>query len=174
MTDDAAAIQAADAIILPGVGAFPSAMQMLKERHLVSVLQTESKKKPFLGICLGMQLIFEKGYEFEACDGLGLIPGTVEKIPASGLIIPHMGWNKLEYQIDCPLLHNLGEEAYVYFVHSYQAVVAPEYLAAYVTYGGQIPAMVYDGKTVFGAQFHPEKSGETGLQILRNFGGLLK
>ena len=174
LTDDAAAIQAADAIILPGVGAFPSAMQMLKERHLVSVLQTESKKKPFLGICLGMQLIFEKGYEFEACDGLGLIPGTVEKIPANGLIIPHMGWNKLEYQIDCPLLHNLGEEAYVYFVHSYQAVVAPEYLAAYVTYGGQIPAMVYDGKTVFGAQFHPEKSGETGLQILRNFGGLLK
>lgn len=91
----------------------------------------------------------KKGYEFEACDGLGLIPGTVEKIPANGLIIPHMGWNKLEYQIDCPLLHNLGEEAYVYFVHSYQAVVAPEYLAAYVTYGGQIPAMVYDGKTVF-------------------------
>lgn len=70
-----------------------------------------------------------------------------------------MGWNKLEYQIDCPLLHNLGEEAYVYFVHSYQAVVAPEYLAAYVTYGGQIPAMVYDGKTVFGAQFHPERAG---------------
>ena len=91
--DDAAAIQAADAIILPGVGAFPSAMQMLKERNLVSVLQTESKKKPFLGICLGMQLIFEKGYEFEACDGLGLIPGTVEKIPANGLIIPHMDWN---------------------------------------------------------------------------------
>ena len=174
LTDDAAAIQAADAIILPGVGAFPSAMQMLKERNLVSVLQTESNKKPFLGICLGMQLIFEKGYEFEACDGLGLIPGTVEKIPANGLIIPHMGWNKLEYQIDCPLLHDLGEEAYVYFVHSYQAVVAPEYLAAYVTYGGQIPAMVYDGKAVFGAQFHPEKSGETGLQILRNFGGLLK
>ena len=101
LTDDAAAIQAADAIILPGVGAFPSAMQMLKERNLVSVLQTESKKKPFLGICLGMQLIFEKGYEFEACDGLGLIPGTVDKIPANGLIIPHMGRNTLESQTDC-------------------------------------------------------------------------
>jgi len=174
LTDDAHAIKTADAIILPGVGAFPSAMQMLRERNLVDVLQTEAKKKPFLGICLGMQLIFEKGYEFEACDGLGLIPGTVEKIPATDLIIPHMGWNKLEYGIECPLLKNLPEEAYVYFVHSYQAFVSSKYLAAYVTYGGQIPAMVYDGKTVFGAQFHPEKSGETGLQILRNFGGLLK
>lgn len=158
LTDDAHTIQTADAIIFPGVGAFPSAMQMLQERNLVGILQTEAKKKPFLGICLGMQLIFEKGYEFEKCDGLGLIPGTVEKIPATDLIIPHMGWNKLEYQIGCPLLYNLGEEAYVYFVHSYQAFVAPQYLAAYVTYGGQIPAMVYDGKTVFGAQFHPEKS----------------
>ena len=174
LTSDPEAIRKADALILPGVGAFPSAMQMLHDSGLTNIIQEEAHKKPFLGICLGMQLIFEKGYEFEACDGLGLIPGTVEKIPANGLIIPHMGWNKLEYQIDCPLLHDLGEEAYVYFVHSYQAVVAPEYLAAYVTYGGQIPAMVYDGKTVFGAQFHPEKSGETGLQILRNFGGLLK
>lgn len=172
LTDKSDAIQSADAIILPGVGAFPSAMQMLRERKLVEVIQTEAKKKPFLGICLGMQLLLEKGYEFEACDGLGLIPGTVEKIPASNLIIPHMGWNKLEYHIDCPLLHSLGEDAYVYFVHSYQAVVNPDVLAASVTYGGQVPAMVYDGKTVYGAQFHPEKSGETGLQILRNFGGL--
>jgi glutamine amidotransferase len=84
-----------------------------------------------------------------------------------------MGWNQLEYHIDCPLLKGLGESAYVYFVHSYQAVVPESYLAAYVEYGGKVPAMVYDGKTVFGAQFHPEKSGEIGLQILRNFGGLL-
>ena len=175
LTDDAAAIQAADAIILPGVGAFPSAMQMLKERNLVSVLQTESKKKPFLGICLGMQLIFEKGYEFEECNGLGLIPGKVEKIVAPDMVIPHMGWNKLEMQHDCPILRNMPEESYVYFVHSYQAVVPDEYLAAYVEYGpAKIPAMVYDGKTVYGAQFHPEKSGEIGLQILRNFGGLIQ
>jgi glutamine amidotransferase len=173
LTDCPQEIQAADALILPGVGAFPSAMQMLQERNLVETLQTEAKKKPFLGICLGMQLLFEKGYEFEACDGLGLIPGTVEKIPAQDLIIPHMGWNQLEYHIDCPLLKGLGESAYVYFVHSYQAVVPESYLAAYVEYGGKVPAMVYDGKTVFGAQFHPEKSGEIGLQILRNFGGLL-
>ena len=174
LTSDPEAIRKADALILPGVGAFPSAMQMLHDSGLTNIIQEEAHKKPFLGICLGMQLIFEKGYEFEECNGLGLIPGKVEKIVAPDMVIPHMGWNKLEYQIDCPLLHDLGEEAYVYFVHSYQAVVAPEYLAAYVTYGGQIPAMVYDGKTVFGAQFHPEKSGETGLQILRNFGGLLK
>ncbi|MBQ8823975.1 MAG: imidazole glycerol phosphate synthase subunit HisH [Ruminococcus sp.] len=174
LTSDPNRIQNADAIILPGVGAFPSAMKALKERKLVKVLQEESKKKPFLGICLGMQVIFEKGFEFEPCDGLGLIPGSVEKIDAPDLIIPHMGWNKLEYNIDCPILHGLPEESYVYFVHSYAAVVKDEYLAAYVEYGTKVPAMVYDGNTVFGAQFHPEKSGDVGLQILKNFGGLIK
>lgn len=174
LTSDANRIQNADAIILPGVGAFPSAMKALKERKLVKVLQEESKKKPFLGICLGMQVIFEKGFEFEPYDGLGLIPGSVEKIDAPDLIIPHMGWNKLEYNIDCPILHGLPEESYVYFVHSYAAVVKDEYLAAYVEYGTKVPAMVYDGNTVFGAQFHPEKSGDVGLQILKNFGGLIK
>lgn len=174
LTSDPAAIRSADGIILPGVGAFPSAMEMLQEQGLVEVLQEESHKKPFLGICLGMQLIFEKGYEFEECDGLGIVPGGVEKIVAPGMVIPHMGWNKLEIQYDCPILRNLPEEAYVYFVHSYQAHTPEEYLAAYVEYGSaKIPAMVYDGKTVYGSQFHPEKSGEVGLQILRNFGGLI-
>lgn len=170
LTDNPETIRQADGIILPGVGAFPSAMQMLEERGLVELLQTEAKKKPFLGICLGMQLLFEKSYEFEECKGLGLIPGTVERIPAEDLIIPHMGWNKLEYGVSCPLLEGLGKEDYVYFVHSYQAMTQPQYLAAWVEYGGQVPAMVYDGTTVYGAQFHPEKSGEVGLQILRNFG----
>lgn len=174
LTADPEKIRKADALILPGVGAFPSAMQMLHDSGLTDVIREESHKKPFLGICLGMQLIFEKGYEFEECDGLGLVPGKVEKIEAPGMVIPHMGWNKLEMQNDCPILRNLPEESYVYFVHSYQAVVPDEYLAAYVEYGtAKIPAMVYDGKTVYGAQFHPEKSGEVGLQILRNFGGLI-
>lgn len=174
LTSDPETIRKADGIILPGVGAFPSAMQMLRDRGLVEVIQEESRKKPFLGICLGMQLIFEKGYEFEECTGLGLIPGSVEKIVAPGMVIPHMGWNKLKMQFDCPILQNLPEEAYVYFVHSYQAHTPDAYLAAYVEYGdAKIPAMVYDGKTVYGAQFHPEKSGEVGLQILRNFGGLI-
>ena len=174
LTADAKQIENADAVILPGVGAFPSAMKMLDERGLTHVVRTEARKKPFLGICLGMQMILEKSYEFEEADGLGLIPGSVEKIEASGLIIPHMGWNKLEYGIDCPILHGLGEDAYVYFVHSYAAVTDEKYLAAWVEYGGRVPAMVYDGGTVYGAQFHPEKSGDTGLKILRNFGGLIK
>ncbi len=174
LTSDSEAIRKADALILPGVGAFPSAMQMLRERGLETIIQQESHKKPFLGICLGMQLIFQKGFEFEECDGLGLIPGSVEKIVAPNMAIPHMGWNKLEMQIGCPILKNLPKEAYVYFVHSYQAVVPDDFLAAYVEYGpAKIPAMVYDGRTIYGAQFHPEKSGETGLQILRNFGGLI-
>ena len=97
LTADPEEICNADAIILPGVGAFPNAMHMLEERNLKALLQKEAKKKPFLGICLGMQLLFETGYEFEPCKGLGLIPGTVEKINAPGYIIPHMGWNKLEY-----------------------------------------------------------------------------
>ena len=175
LTSDPEAIRKADALILPGGGAFPSAMQMLHDSGLTNIIQEEAHKKPFLGICLGMQLIFEKGYEFEECNGLGLIPGKVEKIVAPDMVIPHMGWNKLEMQHDCPILRNMPEESYVYFVHSYQAVVPDEYLAAYVEYGpAKIPAMVYDGKTVYGAQFHPEKSGEIGLQILRNFGGLIQ
>lgn len=175
LTSDPEEICRADGIILPGVGAFPKAMQMLEESGLVEVICTEAKKKPFLGICLGMQLLFEKSYEFETCNGLGLLPGTVEKIEAPGMVIPHMGWNKLDYAMPCPILEQLPKEAYVYFVHSYQAVTPEKYLAAFVEYGSaKIPAMVYDGKTIFGAQFHPEKSGEIGLQILRNFGGLLK
>ena len=159
LTSDPEAIRKADALILPGVGAFPSAMQMLHDSGLTNIIQEEAHKKPFLGICLGMQLI----------------PGKVEKIVAPDMVIPHMGWNKLEMQHDCPILRNMPEESYVYFVHSYQAVVPDEYLAAYVEYGpAKIPAMVYDGKTVYGAQFHPEKSGEIGLQILRNFGGLIQ
>lgn len=175
LTSDPEEICRADGIILPGVGAFPKAMQMLEESGLVEVICTQAKKKPFLGICLGMQLLFEKSYEFETCNGLGLLPGTVEKIDAPGMVIPHMGWNKLDYAMPCPILEQLPKEAYVYFVHSYQAVTPEKYLAAFVEYGSaKIPAMVYDGKTIFGAQFHPEKSGEIGLQILRNFGGLLK
>ncbi|MBQ8926901.1 MAG: imidazole glycerol phosphate synthase subunit HisH [Oscillospiraceae bacterium] len=172
LTDSAEEIEAADKVILPGVGAFPAAMEMLHRRGLVEVLRTQAKQKPLLGICLGMQMLLEKSYEFEVCEGLGLIPGTVERIDAPGLIIPHMGWNKLERGVECPLLQGLPGEAYVYFVHSYAAKCRDEHLAAWVGYGGRIPALVYDGAYVFGAQFHPEKSGEIGLQILRNFGAL--
>lgn len=174
LTDKKEDIETADALILPGVGAFPSAMEMLNKSGLVDTIKTQAKKKPFLGICLGMQLIFEKGYEFEECDGLGLIPGSVKKMEEKNLIIPHMGWNKLEVLNECPLLAGLDENSFVYFVHSYKAECDDKNIAAYSNYGGRVPALVYDGGTVYGAQFHPEKSGETGLKILKNFGGLIR
>lgn len=173
LVSDTDKIKSADAVILPGVGAFPSAMNMLNKSGLVDTIKEESAKKPFLGICLGMQLIFKKGYEFEECDGIGLINGSVCKMEEKELIIPHMGWNKLEKLNDCPLLENIGDDEYVYFVHSYKAHCDDRNISAYCEYGGRVPALVYDGKYVYGAQFHPEKSGETGLKILRNFGGLI-
>lgn len=173
LVSDAESVKAADAVILPGVGAFPAAMEKLNNTGLVDTIKEEAAKKPFLGICLGMQLIFEKGYEFEECDGLGLIKGSVRKMEAPELIIPHMGWNKLELLNECPLLENVGDDEYVYFVHSYKAECTDENIAAYCEYGGRVPALVFDGKFVYGAQFHPEKSGDTGLKILKNFGNLI-
>lgn len=169
ITDSAEDIKNADGIILPGVGAFPHAMKMLTQSGLLETVISEAKKKPFLGICLGMQMLFEKSFEFEECVGLGLIKGYVDKIPDEGLVIPHMGWNKLEVQHECPLFEGLSDNEYVYFVHSYRAFCNDENLYAYCEYGGKVPAVVSDGRTVFGAQFHPEKSGETGLKMLKNF-----
>ncbi|MDE5862602.1 MAG: imidazole glycerol phosphate synthase subunit HisH [Ruminococcus sp.] len=173
LTSDKNSIENADAVILPGVGAFPSAMKMLENSGLINTIKEQAKIKPFLGICLGMQLIFEKGYEFEECDGLGLIKGSVRKMESKDLIIPHMGWYKLEVLNNCRLLDGLGDNEYVYFVHSYKAECADKDISAYCEYGGRVPALVHDGKYVYGAQFHPEKSGETGLKILKNFGGLI-
>ena len=174
LVSDIDSVKSADAVILPGVGAFPAAMKKLEATGLVDTIKEEAEKKPFLGICLGMQLIFEKGYEFEETDGLGLIGGSVIKMEEPDLIIPHMGWNKLEKLNDCPLLENVGDNEYVYFVHSYKAQCDDKNIAAYSEYGGRVPALVYNGKYVYGAQFHPEKSGETGLKILKSFGELIK
>ena len=174
LVSDKEAIQNADAVILPGVGAFPAAMEKLAATGLIDTIKEEAAKKPFLGICLGMQLIFEKGYEFGECDGLGLISGDVRKMEAPDLIIPHMGWNKLEKLNDCPLLKGIGDDEYVYFVHSYKAHCDDKDIAAFSEYGGKVPALVYNGKFVYGAQFHPEKSGNTGLRLLKNFGNLIK
>ena len=172
LTDKKSEIENADALILPGVGAFPSAMNMLKEKDLVNTIKEQATQKPFLGICLGMQLIFDKGFEFEETAGLSLINGTVEKMVDPDLNIPHIGWNKLEKINDCPLLNGLSDEEYVYFVHSYKAVCDDKNISAFCQYGGKVPALVFNG-SVYGAQFHPEKSGKTGLKILKNFGGLL-
>lgn len=173
LVSDKESVISADAVILPGVGAFPAAMKKLEATGLVETIKEEASKKPFLGICLGMQLIFEKGYEFGEYDGLGLIKGDVRKMEAPELIIPHMGWNKLEKLNDCRLMDGIGDDEYVYFVHSYKAHCEDKNISAYCEYGGRVPALVHDGKFVYGAQFHPEKSGDTGLRILKNFGGLI-
>ena len=174
ITNDVIDIQRADGYILPGVGAFPFAMKQLAATGLVEEIKEQVKKKPLLGICLGMQMLFEESSEFEVCKGLGLIPGKVDMLKAEGLKIPHMGWNELNiHNSSDPLLHGVTEGDCVYFVHSYMAYTMPEYLSASCCYGGCVTALVKNGN-VFGAQFHPEKSGEVGLQILKNFGGLTK
>ena len=171
VTGDAGEVERADAVILPGVGAFPDAADRLRRTGLDRVVKAQAGRKPILGICLGMQLLLEESDEVRPTPGLGLIPGRVERIPTQ-LKLPHIGWNSLTFPNPCPLFQGLEEGAWVYFVHSYCAVPArPEQVAAATDYGVPVTAAVCIG-TVFGCQFHPEKSGETGLQILRNFGGL--
>jgi len=165
-------LRSADRLILPGVGAFADAMRMLNETGLVEVIREEVQKKPLLGICLGMQMLFEKGYEFGETDGLGLIKGCVKLMqPEGNLAIPHIGWNELEKNEPCKLLEKCGDAEYVYFVHSYAAECDSKNVAAYCDYGMKVPALVFEGN-VYGAQFHPEKSGETGLNMLRCFAEL--
>lgn len=171
VTSSADDLKSADRLILPGVGAFPDAMRMLAMSGLVGVIKEETKKKPLLGICLGMQMLFEKGYEFGETEGLGLIKGSVKLMTPKELAIPHIGWNSLEFNEPCKLLSNVKNGEYVYFVHSYAAECPAENVAAYCDYGMKVPALVQNGN-VFGAQFHPEKSGETGLNILRSFEAL--
>lgn len=172
ITHDKAELEKADELILPGVGAFPDAMKLLSRTGLSDAIREQAQRKPLLGICLGMQMLFEESDEFEQTSGLGLIPGKVSRIQTS-LKIPHMGWNHLRKNGDSPLLSSVSDESSVYFVHSYMAYTSPENVTAYCEYGTDIPALVERGN-IFGAQFHPEKSGETGLTILRNFGGLTK
>lgn len=171
ITSDPALLQSADKLILPGVGAFPQAMKRLSEAGLTGVIKAEAKKKPLLGICLGMQMLFDKSYEFEECEGLGLIDGEVKKIVAPGLKIPHIGWNSLTITNPCPLSEGLKNGDSVYFVHSYRAVTKPENVSAYTEYSEKIPALVFKGN-VYGAQFHPEKSSAVGLGILRRFAAI--
>lgn len=172
ITSDKREIVSADKIILPGVGAFGDAMEKLCGTGLIDTVKTEALKKPFLGICLGMQLLFEKSFEFGEFEGLGLIKGSVKLMkPDGGLSVPQMGWNSLELNRPCALLKGIGGGKYVYFVHSYAAECSENDVYAYADYGGKVPALVGNG-TVYGAQFHPEKSGETGLCILKNFSEL--
>ncbi|MFI3168784.1 MAG: imidazole glycerol phosphate synthase subunit HisH [Faecalibacterium sp.] len=178
VTADPAVIRAADKIILPGVGAFGDAMQKLIATGLVPVLKEEVQKKPLLGICLGMQLLFEKSYEYGEHEGLGFIKGSVrplapvlEQVGAGELKIPQIGWNALEIVQDDPLFRYIKEGEYVYYVHSFFATDCIESTLAVSEYAISVTGAVRSGK-VYGTQFHPEKSGDTGLRLLKAFAEL--
>lgn len=174
ITRDPSVIRAADKAILPGVGAFGDAMQNLRNFGLVEVIQEfTASKKPFLGICLGLQLLFEHSEESPGVEGLGILKGEILRIPpCEGLKIPHMGWNSLEIREDARLFQGLHAGTYVYFVHSYYLKAADERIVAATTnYSTRIHASVESGN-VFACQFHPEKSSTAGLQILSNFAKL--
>ena len=175
VTKDAALLRSAHKLILPGVGAFEDAARKLRECGLDTVIKEEAARgKPILGICLGMQLLFEKSCEFGEHRGLGLIPGSV--VPMAGFIpdqlkIPHIGWNALRMKKSSPLFRFISEGDCVYFVHSYFAAQCDDSVIADTEYGQWLTAAVQN-KNVFGCQFHPEKSGSVGLNILKAFAEL--
>lgn len=174
ITGDAQEILNADKIILPGVGAFGDAMSHLRERKLDQVIYEAAERQiPLLGICLGLQLLFESSEESPGVSGLGLLKGRVVRIPdKEGLKIPHIGWNSLKLQNDGRLYQGMDDNPYVYFVHSYYLQAEnPQIVKAVTDYSACIHASVEQGN-IFACQFHPEKSSAVGLQILKNFAGL--
>ena len=170
-------IEMADKLILPGVGAFKDAMDNLQNLDLILPIREKVNDGcPLLGICLGMQMLFEEGYECELRKGLGFIGGKIKLMNSKeNLKIPHIGWNRLEFNRENKILNNINKESFVYYVHSFMATeMIDENLIAYSKYGDiNIPGIVNKGN-VYGMQFHPEKSGEVGLKILKNFGVLSK
>ena len=174
VTKDAETIRQAEQVILPGVGAFGDAMANLQRLGLVEVIrETAASGKPFLGICLGLQLLFEDSDETPGVPGLGILRGHIKRIPEQpGLKVPHMGWNNLELHHDGALFRGLPEHPYVYFVHSYYLEAEdPDIVTATAEYGVTIHASVQRGN-LFACQFHPEKSSQIGLAILKNFAEL--
>ena len=170
ITRDRETILNADKIILPGVGAFGDAMEKLKAYGLVDLIkQTVADKKPFLGICLGLQLLFESSEEAKGVEGLGILKGRIIHIPDKGLKVPQIGWNSLKFPNKGRLFKGIDEGAYVYFVHSYYLHAdEPDIVTATTEYAALIHAAV-EKDNVFACQFHPEKSSSVGLRILKNF-----
>lgn len=172
VTGDETVIKSADKIVLPGVGAFRDAADKLKKTHMDDVVHEMAQRgKPLLGICLGMQLLFEKSYEYGEYDGLGLLKGNIRPIAnviPKDLSIPHIGWNSLDIKKTSQLYENVDNGEYVYFVHSYYAADCDECVTATADYGAPLTASV-EHENVFGCQFHPEKSGKTGMKILKAF-----
>ena len=176
VTRDPEKLRSADRIILPGVGAFGDAKAKLDETGLVPLLKEEAEKKPFLGICLGMQLLFEKGFEYGEHDGLRFVSGEVvdllEDLEDQALKVPHMGWNSLQIRRDDPIFKYVKDGEYVYYVHSFYGRKCAESTLATSRYGNvDVTGVVKSGR-VYGTQFHPEKSGDTGLRLLKAFAEL--
>ncbi len=172
ISSDPAAMHRADAVVLPGVGAFQDAMQNLASLKS-DVLDVAASGKPMLGICLGMQMLLSRSEEGELTDGLDLVPGNVVRFPSSVGKVPHMGWNSLNIKSDHMFFKDIPQGTYVYFVHSYYADCAPEYVLASCEYGIEFAAAVVNqAGNVMGTQFHPEKSGDLGLKMLENFVGM--
>ena len=172
VTSDPAVLRGADKILLPGVGAFEDAAKKLRESGLADLIkELAAEGKPLLGICLGMQMLFERSYEYGEHEGLGLIPGSVrpirDVIPAD-YKIPHIGWNALRFRQENPLFKYVKDGDCVYFVHSFYASDCDEFTVATAEYGAELTAAVAKGN-VYGCQFHPEKSGNVGLAILKAF-----
>ena len=170
LTADPDTILKADGVVLPGVGAFKSAMDTLKERGLVDLIhQVVDKGTPLLGICLGMQMLVESSDEYGPTEGLGLIPGHVCLIPEDlGYMVPQMGWNQNNLHKEDSIFADVVKDQYTYFVHSYFADCPQEYVTTTVDYGVAVPGIVEKGK-VYGMQFHPEKSAALGLALLKRF-----
>lgn len=175
VTDDPALLAAADGIVLPGVGAFRDASANLRESGMWDVLlECVSAGTPFLGICLGLQLLADVGLEDGEWPGLGLVPGTCERLPG-GVKIPHIGWNTVEFPRESALFDGIGESTAFYFVHSYRLVPADEScIIGSAEYGVRFAAAVQFGPAAYAVQFHPEKSSTDGLALLANFGRIVK
>ena len=176
ITRDADKLRAADRIILPGVGAFGDAKAKLDDTGLVPVLLEEAERKPFLGICLGMQLLFDRGFEYGEHPGLGLVPGQVvdlhDDLEDKSLKVPHMGWNSLQIVKDDPLFKYFKDGEYVYYVHSFYAKDCAASTLGTSRYGNVAVTGVVRNGNVWGTQFHPEKSGDAGLRLLKAFAEL--
>lgn len=172
ITSDVDTIKKADKLILPGVGAFGDAIKKLRDSGLDKVIKEEVKNgKSLMGICLGMQMLFDKSFEYGEYEGLGLISGEVVELKGDipeNLKIPHIGWNALKFENESPIFKYINEGDFVYFVHSYHAVNCDDNLIATAEYGRNVTAAVQSGN-VYGCQFHPEKSGDIGLKILKAF-----
>ena len=172
ITSDVDTIKKADKLILPGVGAFGDAIKKLRDSGLDIVIKQEVKNgKSLMGICLGMQMLFDKSFEYGEYEGLGLISGEVVELKGDipeNLKIPHIGWNALKFENESPIFKYINEGDFVYFVHSYHAVNCEDNLIATAEYGRNVTAAVQSGN-VYGCQFHPEKSGDIGLKILKAF-----